>query len=793
MSSRKNTKKPKGFLKGLKITLCVLGVLMLVTIAIIGGVVIGALAGVIGNTDLTAIQNIQESLSLNLTSFIYTVDENGNEHQLEVLYDEENRVWAELDEIPDNLKNAFIAIEDERFYSHSGFDIKRTVGAAINYIQKKITGSSDSSYGGSTITQQLIKNITGDDDYSIDRKIQEIYRAYVLEQDLDKDEILELYLNTIYLSQQCNGVKSAAKVYFNKDLNELTLAECATLAGITQFPTKYDPKRNPENNKERRDVILNKMCELGYITKDQRDEAKAAEVVTVASSETDAYISTTTYYSDALIEQLLNDLVEQKGYTRAIAEKMLYSGGLKIYAAMDMNIQSIMDNYYQNDDNFPKTSGDTMVQSAMVIIDPSTGYVAGVVGGRGAKTSSRVLNRATQTLRQPGSSIKPLAIYAPAVEYGKVTPSSIVTDAPLTIGDWSPRNDDRSFRGNITVSAALAGSRNVPAVRILQNLGLERSFSFLTKNYHISSLVESRETSSGQSFTDKAFAAIGLGGLTDGVSVLEMAAAYVPFTSKGYYYEPAFYTKVLDGKGEVILERIPNPQPAISESTAVTMTQMLRGVVTSGTGTSARLSSMPSAGKTGTTSNNYDRWFVGYTPYYVGAVWYGYDTPQSLRGISGNPSARVWKGVMEQVHQNLEYKDFNTLGSTSHYLVCAESGLLPNSTCDNLTFGDYTKELAPKKRCDLHAEIDEGSGSLKTEYEMPQLPEGELPLEADPNAPQDLPEITIPDYNGLVGSDQTPPVAENPNTTPPVINIPDVTPPVSDTPAVDPYALPPGV
>ncbi len=778
MNKSKTVKNKKGLSKGVKITLLSILAFILVSVAIVGGIVVGALAGVIGNTDLTAIENIRGSLSLNLTSFIYTVDSNGTEHQLEVLYDEENRVWADLEEIPDHLKNAFIAIEDERFYSHSGFDLKRTFGAAISYIQKKVTGSSGSTYGGSTITQQLIKNITGDDDYSIDRKIQEIYRAYVLEQDLEKDDILELYLNTIYLSQQCNGVKSAAKVYFNKNLKDLTLSECATIAAITQFPTKYDPRRNPENNKDRRNVILNKMCELGYITEAERDEAKQTEVVTVASHETDAYTSTTTYYSDALIEQLISDLMTEKGYTKAIAEQMLYSGGLKIYAAMDMDIQAIMDEYYLNDANFPKTSGDTMVQSAMVIIDPTTGYVAGVVGGRGPKDSSRTLNRATQTLRQPGSSIKPLAIYAPAVEYGRLVPDTIVTDAPLTIGSWSPRNDDRQFRGDITVAAALAGSRNVPAVRILRNLGLERSFSFLTKNFRISSLVESRTNNSGKTFTDKAFAAIGLGGLTDGVSVLEMAAAYVPFTSKGYYYEPSFYTKVLDSEGNVLLERTPNPKPAISEGTAATMTQMLRGVVTSGTGTSARLNNMPAAGKTGTTSNNYDRWFVGYTPYYVGAVWYGYDIPKSLRGISGNPSARVWKGVMDQVHAGLEYKNFNTLGNTQHYLVCADSGLLPNSTCVNLTFGDYARGLAPKSRCNIHAEIDEGEGDLKVE-----IPTEEPSIA--PNTPVIDPNAPIVDPNA------------------PVVNIPVETPPAVDTPAVetpvtppvvnDPYALPPGV
>ena len=774
--SRRKPKTKNKFLHALKVCFITIFIFCLVGGAIAGGVVVGALAGVMGNTDLSAVENIKDALSLNLTSFIYAVDKEGNTHQVEVLYDEENRVWAELSEIPDQLQKAFIAIEDERFYKHSGFDIKRTVGAAISYIQKKITGAGGSTYGGSTITQQLIKNITGDDDYSIDRKIQEIYRAYVLEQDLEKDEILELYLNTIYLSQQCNGVKSAAKVYFNKNLDELTLSECATIAGITQFPTKYDPKRNPENNRGRRDVILNKMLELGYISKEECEEAKSGPVVTVDSSETDAYVSTTSYYSDALIEQLLADLIREQGVTKQVAEKMLYSGGLQIYAAMDMEIQAIMDAYFLDDNNFPKTVKEVPVQSAMVIIDPTTGYVSGVVGGRGPKDSSRTLNRATQTLRQPGSSIKPIAIYAPAVEYGNVSPDTIVTDAELEINGWAPRNDDRDFRGDITVAAALAGSRNVPAVRILQNLGLERSFSFLTKNYHISSLVTSRQAANGKVFTDKGYASIGLGGLTDGVSVLEMAAAYVPFTSRGYYYTPSFYTKVLDADGNVILDRTPDPHPAISETTAATMTQMLRGVVTGGTGTSARLSKMPSAGKTGTTSNNHDRWFVGYTPYYVGAVWYGYDIPSSLRGISGNPSARVWKGVMEKVHENLPYRDFNKLDSTRHYLVCADSGLLINSTCERFAFGDYTREVAPRSRCNIHTEVDFGEGELQVEIEEPS----------------EIPSDTVI-VEGVVTPETQTPVTQTPVVETPVVETPVVETPVVETPVSDPYALPPGV
>lgn len=732
-SKKSELNKPKRngkLYKALRIIWLVFRILLVVGIvagAILGGILAGYVFGFLETTDLTVIKDIQQSVSMNLTSFVYTVDEYGNEAQVEVLYDEENRVWAEFEEIPDHLKNAFIAIEDERFYSHKGFDVKRTVGAALGYVKNKVTGGGGSTYGGSTITQQLIKNVTGEDDYSIERKIEEIYRAYKLEEVMDKDEILELYLNTIYLSQQCNGVKSAAKVYFNKDLDELTLSECATIAAITQFPTKYDPKRNPENNKTRRDVILQKMYELDYITLAERDAARIQPVETVSSDETNAYVSTTSYYTDALISQVVEDLMTQKGYSKDIAEKMLYCGGLKIYTAMDPRIQQIMDDYYADDSHFPTTSGETIVQSSMVIIDPDTGYVVGLVGGRGEKTASRTLNRATQTLRQPGSSIKPLAIYAPAVEYNLVTPSSTVSDVEITINDWTPRNDDREFRGDITVSAALAGSRNVPAVRILQYVGLERSFSFLTKNFRISSIVESRTGANNKIYTDKGYASIGLGGLTDGVSVLEMAAAYVPFASEGYYYTPAFYSRILDSNGEILLERNPVPQPAISESTAVTMTQMLQGVVTSGTGTSARLNNMPAAGKTGTTSNNYDRWFVGYTPHYVGAVWYGYDTPKALRGISGNPSARVWKGIMDSVHQDIPYTSFRSLGSISHYLVCADSGLLPNSTCNKLAFGDYTSALAPKQRCSIHQEIDFGIDELVVE----EPSEEELPSEGE--------------------------------------------------------------
>lgn len=771
MNKKNRKQKPKNkILHGIGIFFRIVFIVVFAAIAITGGVVVGSLASYIENTELLDVQN----LSINLTSFVYAEDEYGNTYQLETLYDDENRVWASLDEIPLNLQRAFIAIEDERFFQHKGFDLKRTIGASISYIKNKLTNSADTTYGGSTLTQQLIKNITGEDDYSVGRKIQEIYRAYMLEKELTKNQILEMYLNTIYLSQQCNGVKSAAKVYFNKELYELTLPECATIAAITQYPSKYDPKRNPENNKERRNVILAKMCELGYITEEERAEAAATEVVTVAKSETNGYSSTTSYYTDALIEQVIDDLVEQKGYTEAIAKRMIYCGGFKIYSAVDTSIQSVMDAYYADDSHFPSISSDVMAQSAMVIIDPNTGYVKGLIGGRGVKEGSRTLNRATQTLRQSGSSIKPLSIYAPAIEYGKVTPTTIVSDSPITINGWSPRNDDKVFKGNISVASALAGSRNVPAIRILQYLGLDRSYNFVQRNFHISSLVDSREQN-GKIYSDKTFAAIGLGGLTDGVSVLEMAAAYVPFDSGGYYYEPSFYTRIENSYGEVILRRDPVPQPAISESTAVTMTEMLQNVTKSGTGTSARLSNMPTAGKTGTTTNNYDRWFVGYTPYYVGAVWFGYDIPRSLKGVSGNPSAKVWRGIMEQVHENLEYKSFPSLGSTSKVLVCADSGLLPNSTCENLTFGEYSKNAAPKKRCTLHDETDEGTGKLIV-YTPPKTNEP-----SDSSAPSSG-EISD-------GIDTPQPPVESPDSGSQEVSPPANTAPEINTPQIEPAAV----
>ena len=690
----KHTRKHKKKNIFLKI-LSVIGIAGGMLIIAVAGLIFGSLYGYVADTELVDVDNMR----LNLSSFIYVTDpDTGEQIEVETLYDTENRIWVSGDRIPEHLKNAFVAIEDERFYSHKGVDLKRFTGAAFQYIFNK----GDSSYGGSTITQQLIKNITNDDDYSIKRKIQEIYRAIKLEKELSKDEILEYYLNTIYLSQRCNGVGSAAITYFGKEVSELSLAECASIAGITQFPTKYDPLINPEANKERQLIILRKMKQLGYITQAEYDEAVKEKLVFVHKDPNDKenYHS---YFTDAVIEQVIADMMREYNYTKEYASKILFNGGLKIYVSMDPEMQAAMDAVYSDMSAFQKASGELQPQSAMVIMDPYTGLVKALCGGRGEKSGNRTLNRATQTLRQPGSTIKPLSVYAPAIEYGLVTPSSLINDAPVKFGNWAPRNDDRSFRGRITVSAALRGSRNVPATKICNYLTTEASFDFVKNNFHISSLVKERQQN-GKYLSDVGLAPIALGGLTDGVTVLDMCAAYCVFPNGGKYIEPSFYTKVTDSKGNIILEHKAVKQVSISETTARDMVSMLQGVVSGGTGTAARLSGMPVGGKTGTTSSNNDRWFVGFTPYYVGAVWFGYDKPATLRGFSPNPAAVAWRKVMAPIHEDLPYRDFFAGDTDGKYsiMICADSGMHASPACDRITSKTYSKSDIPDTLCTRH-------------------------------------------------------------------------------------------
>ncbi len=646
-----------------------------------------------------------DTMKLDLTSFIYYTDaQTGKEVEYDRLYDSENRIWVDYKDIPKNMINAFVSVEDERFYDHHGFDIKRLIGAVTTFISK-----GDSSYGASTITQQLVKNLSGDDDVTIERKLQEIYRSVKIELVYSKEEILEFYLNTIFLSRQCNGVQAAAKRYFNKDVNELSLAEITSIAGITQYPSRYDPISNPESNEERRRVVLIKMKELGYISGAELNEALSSNLTFCQEDTVTEEVKTKSYFADAVINEVLADLIDA-GYAKQVAMKMLYAGGIKIYCTMNPEIQGIIDEVYSNDKNFPASYGNQTLQSSMIITDPYKGFVLGMAGGRGNQNGRMTLNRATQTLRQPGSAIKPIAVYAPALEYGIISPSSIILDAPININGWAPKNSDNKFHGAVTAKNALTRSLNIPAVKVLQRLTVDESYNFLENSVGITSLVENREVN-GKTYSDKNFSSLSLGGLTDGVSVMEMAGAFGIFPNHGVYKKPTTYVRVEDHNGKIILGGEDKGKRAISEENAFLMTDMLINVVRNGTGTGAALSNIKVAGKTGSSTADKDRWFVGYTPYYVGAVWFGYDQPKSFYA-PGNPSATIWRKVMSKVHENLENKAFERSGNAidGKVKVCKVSGKLATALCELDIRGSMVKSMnmddpnLPTEKCTLHKE-----------------------------------------------------------------------------------------
>ncbi|MBQ7037435.1 MAG: PBP1A family penicillin-binding protein [Clostridia bacterium] len=677
----------KAFKTYLKNFLIWFGILMIVFVGVCSGFVFSAISRA-KSFDVS-------NLKMNFTTFVYYSDsETGELQVMDQLYDSENRIWVSFDKIPQYMKDAVVSIEDERFYSHKGFDLKRIIGAAFSMLKK-----GGYSYGASTITQQLVKNITGDDEVTLERKIQEIYRALQVEKEYSKDEILELYLNTIYLSQQCNGVQSASRTYFGKDVSELTLAECASIAGITQYPSMYDPIVNPKNNKQKQEIVLKKMLELGKISEQEYENAVNETLVFAQKTGEETEINSKSYFVDAVVEEVLLDLQAKYGYSRQVALKMLYSGGLQIHTTADINVQKALESIYINEKNFPKVSGDVQPESAAVVINHENGTIAGLVGGRGPKTARRTLNRATDMLRQPGSTIKPIAVYAPAIEYGHITPQSTVIDGPITIDGWSPRNAGGEFRGPVTVKEAVAGSINTVAVKVLKKINLDTSFDFMTRNLGITSLVSS-ETRDGKVYTDKAYPALALGGLTDGVSVAELCAAYAAFPNGGKYNAPTTYTKVLNHQGEVILENTieERESTAMSEITAYQMTQMLQGVINGGTGGGAARSRMPAAGKTGTTTNDKDRWFVGFTPYYTAAVWFGYDQPKSLGSIGYNPSVGIWRDVMNEIHKDKSYKTFHMPENAHLYEpihICTETGKLASPLCALDIRGDMTNYISP--------------------------------------------------------------------------------------------------
>lgn len=607
-------------------------------------------------------------------SHIYYTTQKGDVKELDTLSSPENILWVKFEDISPHMKNAIVAIEDERFYEHSGIDFKRTIGATFKFVLSKI-GIGNASYGGSTLTQQVVKNITQEKDKTSTRKLKEMLRAIVFEQNLTKEEILTIYLNIVYFANSCNGVESAANKYFNKSAADLNIAESATIAGITKHPSKYDPYKNPEETLNRRNTVLGKMLELGMISNEEYEEAKSSDL-NVVHNDSKKSDKINSYFVDQLVYDIINDLKSQYGYTDEFAKQQLYNGGLKIYATIDPEIQDIMEGVYENTSNFPNSS----IQSAMTIIDPYTGEIKGMVGGTGKKTENLIWNRAVQAKRQPGSAIKPLSAYAPALEEGKINAATILEDKKITVGsdNWSPSNSYSGFKGKMLPLEAVGRSVNTIPVQLIEQLGIGTSYNYLSDKFHLSGLED----------RDKNYSSLALGGLTQGASTTEMAAAYGTFVNSGKYITPHTYTKVVDSSGKVILENKPETSQAISAETAYIMADLLSAPVNESYGTAqrAKLSGIDTYGKTGTTNDNYDKWFVGFTPYYVGAVWTGYDSPKAINS-SSNPSTAVWKTIMEKVHKKLPDTD-DELDEPSDIVdveICTATGKLAKSSCDSVT------------------------------------------------------------------------------------------------------------
>ena len=710
---------------------------------VFGGILGGAVFGYVKNAaPITA-----DQLDITkLTSFIY--DKDGNE--IAQIKGSENRVLVEHSEIPDNMRNAFISIEDSRFRSHNGMDIKRFVGAAMEYI---IT-FGNASYGGSTITQQLVKNITGNEESTIKRKVQEAWQAMALEKVLTKDQILDNYMNRITTGSGVYGVQAAAKKFFNKDVKDLSLAESACIAGITKSPGLFDPtlsEKNKARNKERQETILDEMLKQGYISRNEHDEAIAEQLKFYQPKEEDTKTSTNvqSYFVDYVLTQIKKDLMKKYNLSSDAASIKIYNSGLKIYTTQDTNIQKIMTEEFTNIKNFPAnekiSNPDMQAQGAMIVLDPITGQVRGMYGQYGKKEVSFALNRATDMKRQAGSSFKPIAVYAPAIDMGLITPGTVIDDVPVYMDNSKPNTpyptnaESGTYQGLITIRKAITKSQNVVAAQVFRDyLKPENSIKYL-KKVNIDR-------------PDEGYISMALGGLNNGVNPLDMAAAFVPFVNQGMYMEPIAYTKVTDDKGNVLLDKKQDQKSnvAYKETTAFLMTSMMRDVVTSGTaasaipGTNLRYGqvnnkagkTIPTAGKTGTTEDYRDKWFVGFSPYYVGASWYGYNTPKTLKRAEWNQALLLWNKVMNRIHSNLEVKDFAPApDGIVRKSICIDSGKLPGPYCASDPRGSrisseyFAKGTEPKDVCDVHilAKVDTSSKDiygrplLATEFCPPNL------------------------------------------------------------------------
>lgn len=698
----KNNKKKSNFKKIIKCCAVIIGIIIIIG----AGVAAGLFLGLFGD-DLS----FSTDVLIGENSTMYDSEEN----ELGVLSGDENRKLIKTSEMSEYLPKAFVSIEDERFYKHNGVDVKRTLGATATYILNR----GDSSYGGSTITQQLIKNITKENQKSPIRKIKEMASAYQLERMKSKDEILELYLNIIPLGgggKNIHGVEMASQFYFSKPAKDLDIAESAFLAGVTHSPNTYNPfKENPntERIKTRTKTVLGKMKELGKI--DEEQYKTAVEKVESGLPFEEGKVSTASYsyHTEAAINQIVKDLMEEKNCSEDAAKLILYGSGLKIYTTQNTSIQTRLEEEYAKKQyiipsaNKEKKAAGVTSQSAMVVIDHKTGYVVGTVGGLGEKTSFG-LNRATQSKRQTGSSMKPIAVVAPGLEKGVLTAGTVYADVPTTFGKYNPKNYN-NYKGPITIRSAIETSQNIVPLKAMVDIGPENAIKFL-KEMGITSLDDKKDAS----------LSLALGGLTNGIKPLEMAAAYATIANDGEYITPTFYTKVVDSKGKVILEPKQEKRRVMTEENAYIEKSILTQPVVGSGGTAkyCTISGMEVAAKTGTTNDDYDRWLCGFTPYYTAATWFGYDEQEEVRYGNGNPAGRIWAAVMKDIHKGLKSEKFEKPKNIVSATICKESGLLAGDKCTNTYSEVFNKGTTPSKKCDKHVSVRicNESGKVATEF-----------------------------------------------------------------------------
>lgn len=754
---------------------------VLLIVLVCGLVFVGILGDYLQNDILVQSQSYELNISdLDQTSSVYVRDSQGNIQLLQRIHTTVDRQWASLDEIPQDLINATVAIEDKRFYEHQGVDWITTVKACVNMFM-----GGSSQFGGSTITQQLIKNDTGEDSVTVQRKVMEIFRAIHAEQKYDKDTIMEWYLNTIYLGSGCYGVKSAAAEYFGKELQSLTAAECASLISITNNPSLFGPyskmlsyrgkmTSGADRNRIRQLNVLDQMHEQGMLTDEAYEEAVNQAIIfksgidaedkwSVCSNEqcgyegtvgtftkvdsdyfcpvcntqvdvrTDASQEVYSWFVDAVIDDVARDLSAQDGIDWDSLDKegkdvyrlRIQRGGYNIYCTMDPDVQAQVDKIYTDLSQIPKTNNGKQLQSAIVVIDGETGDIAAIAGGVGEKTVHYAYNRATQATLQTGSSQKPISVYAPAFESGAISPATVVRDLPITyVGGNFPKNDNRKYEYAYTILDGIRRSVNAISINTLDKIGFDYAYSFAKNNLGISTLVSSYTTSSGRELSDLGYSPLGMGALTVGATVREMANAYATFANGGIYREARTYTKVLDSEGNVVLDNEQTTYRAMSEKAANYMNYCLYVAANRGTGADAAFAGQNVAGKTGTTSSNKDRWFCGYTAHYTAAVWTGFDQPEAIY-IGSNPAVTLWKKVMQPIHAGLSKESIYDGSNMRTISVCLDSGKLATKACKADVRGIsrvsevscYSEDI-PDGYCDCHVMVDycvTGEG-VATEY-----------------------------------------------------------------------------